>query len=133
MIVATALLLQMASPPSPPAGSGSHPYPAQRSEQMTTGRCGRQDIVVRKTTHAGTLTQRSYQSVEVSIAGKRVPQVDAIRLNRAVTAFGAASSVDVYCIAGQVAQLRFYGPVSGSDQGKQMIVDFDRDRITDVR
>lgn len=132
MIVATALLLQ-ALPPPPPARFGSHPYPAQKSQQTTTGQCGRQDADVRITTQAGTPTRHWHQAVEVSIAGKGVPGEDELRIGRAVAAFGIVSSVQIDCVAGLLARLTLHGPVSGPDQGKQMIVNFDRGRVTDVR
>lgn len=74
-----------------------------------------------------------HQAIEVSIAGKRLPEADQILISRAMTTFGAVSSVHIYCIAGRLAHLRLFGPVSGPDEGKNVIVSFDRGRVTYVR
>ncbi len=131
MIVATAVLVQSLLPLAPPS-FGPHPYPAQKSEQVTTGQCGRQDVKVRVTRQASTPKQDTQQVVEVTIAGKRLRKADQLSISRAAADLGAVSNVYIYCLEGMLAQLWLVGP-HGADQIKRMLVSFDRGRVTYVK
>jgi len=137
MILAFVLMLQTAPPP-PPA-FGGHLFPAPIIEKTAVGQCGKADATVRIVQRAATAERVWSQSVAVAIGRLAISEPDSIRLNEAVAKFGAISSMHIDCAAGEPAQLRFNGPVSGIVAGNEMaarkvlLVDIQDTRITAIR
>ena len=132
MIIAIALLFRAVAHPPQPA-SYTHLIPAPQTEQVTTGQCGNQNVVVRIAMKAGSPKRGWQQTIENTVGTIRVPDANERRLNAALDTFGFVADVSIHCLDGRAAQLSFRGSVTRSTLSKVMNVNVDGARIYDIR